>query len=148
MFAIITPGLVVGAVAERIRFSSYTLFIVLFGVLVFAFLIPHVLLGAFTHRVASGLVLGAHLFLLLLLYCLWFWVRAAGTLAMQTWHIALRTRDGQIVRPRQALLRYLLCWPSIALGGVGLVWALIDRDGLFLHDRIAGTCLLKKEVAP
>ncbi len=36
MFAIITPGLVVGAVAERIRFSSYTLFIVLFGVLVYA----------------------------------------------------------------------------------------------------------------
>src|SRR6187549_3753681 len=32
MFAIITPGLVVGAVAERIRFSSYTLFIVLIGV--------------------------------------------------------------------------------------------------------------------
>ena len=30
MFAIITPGLVVGAVAERIRFTSYTLFIVLF----------------------------------------------------------------------------------------------------------------------
>jgi Amt family ammonium transporter len=36
MFAIITPGLVVGAVAERIRFSSYSLFIVLFGVLVYA----------------------------------------------------------------------------------------------------------------
>lgn len=36
MFAIITPGLVVGAVAERIRFSSYTLFIILFGVLVYA----------------------------------------------------------------------------------------------------------------
>lgn len=36
MFAIITPGLVVGAVAERIRFSSYTLFIVLFGIVVYA----------------------------------------------------------------------------------------------------------------
>lgn len=36
MFAIITPGLVVGAVAERIRFTAYTLFIVLFGVLVYA----------------------------------------------------------------------------------------------------------------
>ncbi|HTD92168.1 MAG TPA: ammonium transporter [Chitinophagaceae bacterium] len=36
MFAIITPGLVVGAVAERIRFSSYTLFIALFGILVYA----------------------------------------------------------------------------------------------------------------
>jgi len=36
MFAIITPGLVVGAVAERIRFSSYSLFIALFGALVYA----------------------------------------------------------------------------------------------------------------
>lgn len=36
MFAIITPGLVVGAVAERIRFTSYILFIVLFSVLVYA----------------------------------------------------------------------------------------------------------------
>lgn len=36
MFAIITPGLVVGAVAERIRFSSYTLFIVLFSLFVYA----------------------------------------------------------------------------------------------------------------
>jgi Amt family ammonium transporter len=36
MFAIITPGLVVGAVAERIRFASYTLFIILFSLLVYA----------------------------------------------------------------------------------------------------------------
>ena len=36
MFAIITPGLVVGAVAERIKFSSYILFIVLFSLLVYA----------------------------------------------------------------------------------------------------------------
>ena len=36
MFAIITPSLVVGAVAERIRFSSYILFIVMFGLLVYA----------------------------------------------------------------------------------------------------------------
>ena len=36
MFAIITPGLVVGAVAERIRFTSYVIFIVLFSLLVYA----------------------------------------------------------------------------------------------------------------
>ncbi len=36
MFAIITPGLVVGAVAERIRFTSYIMFIVLFSLLVYA----------------------------------------------------------------------------------------------------------------
>lgn len=36
MFAIITPGLVVGAVAERIKFTSYALFIALFSLLVYA----------------------------------------------------------------------------------------------------------------
>lgn len=36
MFAVITPGLVVGAVAERIRFSSYILFTVLFSLLIYA----------------------------------------------------------------------------------------------------------------
>ncbi len=36
MFAIITPGLVVGAVAERIKFTGYILFIVLFSLLVYA----------------------------------------------------------------------------------------------------------------
>ncbi|HTB25820.1 MAG TPA: ammonium transporter [Puia sp.] len=36
MFAIITPGLVVGAIAERMRFISYVLFTVLFSLLVYA----------------------------------------------------------------------------------------------------------------
>lgn len=36
MFAIITPGLVVGAVAERIRFTSYILFIVMFALFVYS----------------------------------------------------------------------------------------------------------------
>ncbi|HEU0112764.1 MAG TPA: ammonium transporter [Flavisolibacter sp.] len=36
MFAIITPGLVVGAIAERMRFLSYVLFTVLFSLLVYA----------------------------------------------------------------------------------------------------------------
>jgi Amt family ammonium transporter len=36
MFAIITPGLVVGAIAERMRFTAYVLFTVLFALLVYA----------------------------------------------------------------------------------------------------------------
>ena len=36
MFAIITPGLVVGAVAERIRFTSFILFVILFSLFVYA----------------------------------------------------------------------------------------------------------------
>src|SRR5689334_6027665 len=36
MFAVITPGLVVGAVAERIRFTAFVLFTVLFSIFVYA----------------------------------------------------------------------------------------------------------------
>ncbi|HEV3250873.1 MAG TPA: ammonium transporter [Puia sp.] len=36
MFAIITPGLVVGAIAERMRFAAYVLFTVMFSLLVYA----------------------------------------------------------------------------------------------------------------
>jgi Amt family ammonium transporter len=36
MFAVITPGLVVGAIAERMRFTAYILFTVLFALLVYA----------------------------------------------------------------------------------------------------------------
>ncbi len=35
-FAIITPGLVVGAIAERIRFTAYVLFMILFSLLIYA----------------------------------------------------------------------------------------------------------------
>jgi Amt family ammonium transporter len=36
MFAIITPGLVVGAIAERMRFAAYVLFTILFSLFVYA----------------------------------------------------------------------------------------------------------------
>ena len=72
----------------------------------------------------------------------WCWTRGGQTLAMKTWRIRLRTRSGAPVRPLQALLRYLLCWPSLGLGGIGIAWALIDRDRQFLHDRLAGTRLV------
>jgi uncharacterized RDD family membrane protein YckC len=35
-----------------------------------------------------------------------------------------------------------LSWPSIVLGGAGILWALFDRDRQFLHDRLAGTQLI------
>jgi uncharacterized RDD family membrane protein YckC len=116
--------------------------LLLLGVLALLLAFPHVLIGAFTHYMATPLILQAHFFLVLLIYFLWFWCNGGQTLAMKTWHIRLVTKQGDPVRPGQALLRYLLCWPSIALGGAGILWALVDRDGQFLHDRIAGTRLI------
>jgi uncharacterized RDD family membrane protein YckC len=116
--------------------------LLLLGVISLALILPHVLLGAFGHYVASRIVLQAHFFIVLLVYFLWFWSNGRQTLAMKTWHIRLVTREGLPVLPAQALVRYLLCWPSFALAGAGIFWALLDRDRQFLHDRIAGTRLI------
>jgi uncharacterized RDD family membrane protein YckC len=72
-----------------------------------------------------------------------FWLRSGQTLAMKTWRIRLVTRDGSPLTLRQAALRFALALLGLLLAGVGLVWALIDRDGQFLHDRIAGTRLVR-----
>lgn len=116
--------------------------LLLFGVLLTTFVFPHVLIGAFAHRLATTTLLWTHLFLVLLVYFIWFWCNGGQTLAMKTWRIRLVSHDGLPIRPAQALLRFLLCWPSLGLAGVGIIWALLDRDRQFLHDRIAGTQLV------
>jgi len=112
------------------------------GILIVFLILPHVLIGFFAHRVATAMALWTHLFIVLLVYFVWFWCHGGQTLAMKTWRIRLLTRDGRPVRPPQAFLRYLLCWPSLAFGGIGILWAVFDRNGQFLHDRIAGTQLV------
>ena len=129
------------AILRRLVAMCYEI-LLLSGVVAVLVIAPHVLIGAFAHRLATPAILWAHLFRVLLVYFIWFWSNGGQTLAMKTWRIRLLTCDGLPVRPAQALLRFLLCWPSLVLCGVGIVWALIDRDGQFLHDRVAGTQLV------
>jgi uncharacterized RDD family membrane protein YckC len=75
-------------------------------------------------------------------YFVFCWTRSGQTLAMKTWHLRLQTDQGAILAPRQAVVRYLLAIPSVGLG-LGLFWALVDRDRQFLHDRLAGTRIVK-----
>jgi len=118
--------------------------LLLFSVLA-ALLVPlHFLLLAFAHYQPGWFEVREHVFIVLLIYCLWFWSDGRQTLAMKTWRIRLLSHDGRPVRPAQALLRYLLCWPSIALG-IGILWAVVDREQLFLHDRLAGTQLVMSD---
>lgn len=121
---------------------SYEL-LLLSGVLTVTVLFPQAIIGATTHFIATATVLWAHVFLVLLVYFLWFWLNGGQTLAMKTWGIRLVSRSGQAVRPAQAVLRFLLCWPSVLFFGVGIIWALFDRDRQFLHDRLADTRLIK-----
>lgn len=116
--------------------------LLLAGVLGFAFVLPHLLLGMLRQSTVPGALLWLHVFLVLLAYFGWLWRRNGQTLAMQTWKIRLVSAEGGPLAPRQILLRYLASWPSLLIGGLGLIWALFDRDRQFLHDRIAGTRLV------
>lgn len=112
------------------------------GVLAATFLLPHMLLGVIGHIALPGPVLFAHLFGILALYFLWYWRHGGQTLAMQTWKLKLVAVNGSAPTWKQLWLRYLLTWPSLLLYGVGLIWAIFDRDGQFLHDRLAGTRII------
>lgn len=118
--------------------------LLLLGVLSFAFMLPHLILAMALQRVAPGWLMLLHIFLVLLAYFVWFWRKSGQTLAMQTWKIRLVGAGGMSpVTLRQAVLRYLLAWPGLLLFGAGILWALFDRERQFLHDRLAGTRLLR-----
>jgi uncharacterized RDD family membrane protein YckC len=89
-------------------------------------------------------VFQAYLLGILFAYFSAFWLRSGQTLAMKTWRIRLVDRNGGgRITFRQALLRFFLALFGLVLGGIGFWWALVDRDRQFLHDRIAGTRLVR-----
>jgi uncharacterized RDD family membrane protein YckC len=117
--------------------------LVVFAVLLIGFWLPQALLSgiglAFSPR-----LLWLHVLLLLLFYFVWFWLHGGQTLPMKTWKMRVVNPDGSSLRPLQAVLRYLAAWPSILLFGIGILWALVDRDRQFLHDRIAGSRIVSE----
>jgi uncharacterized RDD family membrane protein YckC len=76
-------------------------------------------------------------------YFVWFWTQSGQTLPMKTWRIELvRAADGGPVGRWQAAHRFLLAVLGTLAAGLGFWWAFADRDGQFLHDRLAGTALV------
>ena len=130
-----TPSL-----ARRLAAMVYELFLI-FAVAFFAAWIFFFASGA---RDATSGVLRRELQLFIVVvlaaYFLWCWLRGGQTLAMRAWHIRLVD-----VTPRKALVRFLL---AAALLPLSILWALVDRDGQFLHDRLAGTRLIDARIPP
>lgn len=118
--------------------------LVVFAVLLIFFWLPQTLLSGAGVQLPPRL-LWIHILFLLGLYFSWFWLNGGQTLPMKTWRLRLRDHTGHPLRPTQAMFRYLAAWPSILLGGVGIVWALFDKDGQFLHDRLTGTRIIEEE---
>lgn len=101
-------------------------------------------------------------------YFLWCWLRGGQTLAMKAWNIRLVSPGHGRIPARIALARLVLAaifvgsfcaalaaafihrnpwlaFVTLAFSGIGLGWALFDRDRQFLHDRLAGTRLVLVE---
>ena len=112
--------------------------LVVFSILLIGFLIPEIVLSGFGMTL-SGKAMWIHVVLLLMAYFVWCWLNGGQTLPMKTWKLRVVDANDRPVRPLQAILRYCAAWPSFLLFGIGLIWALIDKDRQFLHDRIAGT---------
>lgn len=116
-----------GLLLLAILFVATFLFIALFGNATHAPL--HYLLQLTLYLVSAA-------------YFLWCWLHGGQTLAMQTWRIRLVDIHGGKITAGQASKRYLLASAGLMFVGAGFLWALFDREHLFLHDRLLGTRLI------
>ena len=104
-------------IKRRIALNLYEM-LVLFGVLAFTFLVPHLIIGVLFEVTAPSAILMAHVYLVLAFYFMWYWTKTGQTLAMQTWRIQLVNVDGAIMKRSQALMRF-------AIGSLWLILSLI-----------------------
>lgn len=119
--------------------------VLLIGVIAAAVVVPNLLLALASGIVLPRPALRVYVFLILAAYFLWHWRGGGQTLAMRTWKLEIVASTGDAPSLRQLTLRYVLAWPSLALAGIGILWALVDRDRQFLHDRLAGTRIVFKD---
>lgn len=75
-------------------------------------------------------------------YFVWCWKKTGQTLAMKTWQLKLVSKDGQLLPLNLAMARYVLSTLSLMLFGLGFLWAMVDRDHLYLHDRLLNTHII------
>ncbi len=72
-------------------------------------------------------------------YFVWCWRKSGQTLAAQTWKIKLVNQAGSTLYAKQAVIRYIFSSLSALFLGLGFIWALLDSDRLYLHDRLLKT---------
>ncbi|MFC4160192.1 RDD family protein [Chitinimonas lacunae] len=99
-------------------------------------------------------------------YFIWCWRRSGQTLAMKTWRLRLDARSGGRANLKSLSLRFTLAvlmlgpalplwiearhrpelkwlgWAALVWAALPYLWAWLDRDRQFLHDRLAGTRLV------
>lgn len=69
-------------------------------------------------------------------YYVWCWTKTGQTLAMQSWHLKVVAQNDVPLSKQMALMRYVLASFSLVLFGLGFLWIVVDKNRLFLHDRL------------
>lgn len=95
---------------------------------------------------AERLFLQVALWVMTGIYLVACWVKTGQTLAAQAWKIKLVNADQTSLTYKTALVRYVLATVSLFCFGLGFLWAVVDKEHLFLHDRLANTRLIKMPV--
>lgn len=67
------------------------------------------------------------------------WHKLGQTLAMRAWKLKIVNADGTGLSLKQASLRYVVASVLAMLFGLTFIWAFIDKQKLFLHDRLLAT---------
>ncbi len=105
--------------------------------------LPFVMLTRYGQHPEFRTAYQIYLFLVLGFYFSYFWHRSGQTVPMKTWRDRLVERQGQRPAWPRAVLRYLLAWLCLP-SGASILWALLDREGQFLHDRLTGLHLIRE----
>ena len=79
-------------------------------------------------------------------YFVWCWLKSGQTLAMHTWHLSLVRADHAPLSIQRAIARYVLASLSLMLFGLGFLWAIVDPDRRFLHDRLLHTKIAERHL--
>ena len=73
------------------------------------------------------------------------WLTSGQTLAMQAWNFQLLDHDNQTLDVKLAVARYMLATLGLVLLGLGFLWAIVDKNHLFLHDRLLKTRIVMRQ---
>lgn len=82
------------------------------------------------------------------LYFVVCWVKTGQTLAMQAWKMKVVGGHGDLLTLQQAMLRYLLASTLMLIFGVSFLYMFLNKQRLFLHDRLLGSRYVMVTQAP
>ena len=78
------------------------------------------------------------------LYAVLSWRRGGQTLGMRPWRLRVVANDGTRPALRALWLRYAVATLSLAAGGLGFLWSLLDRERRTWHDLASNTRLVRE----